>query len=81
MTVRLLRHLTPSPARTGVPGEQPLSDRELSVLRYLPTMMSNQEIASELFLSQKTVETHLSNGYRKLTISSRRQLALALASG
>ncbi len=45
---------------------EPLSPRERAVLRYLPTMMSNQEIASELFVSVNTVKTHLKAIYRKL---------------
>ncbi len=36
---------------------------------------SNKEAAGELFLSPKTIETHLSRVYRKLGISSRTQLA------
>jgi LuxR family maltose regulon positive regulatory protein len=50
----------------------PLSERELIVLRYLPTMMSNQEIAGELFVSVNTVKTHLKSIYRKLGASDRR---------
>jgi LuxR family maltose regulon positive regulatory protein len=49
-----------------------LSDREAAVLRYLPTMMSNQEIASELFVSVNTVKTHLKAIYRKLDVEDRR---------
>ena len=41
--------------------------------------MTNREIAQALFVTPKTVEVHLSNAYRKLEISSRRQLAAALA--
>lgn len=44
----------------------PLTDRELSVLDYLPTRMTNQEIAVTLHLSVNTVKTHLRNIYRKL---------------
>ena len=51
---------------------EPLSERELTVLRYLPTMMSNQEIASELFVSVNTLKTHLKQIYRKLDVTSRR---------
>ncbi len=51
---------------------EPLSDRERAVLRYLPTMMSNAEIASELFLSVNTVKTHLKAIYRKLGATRRR---------
>lgn len=49
-----------------------LSDRELAVLRYLPTMMSNREIADELFVSVNTVKTHLKQIYRKLDAHDRR---------
>ena len=50
-----------------------LSDREAAVLRFLPTMMSNQEIASELFVSVNTVKTHLKAIYRKLDVADRRE--------
>jgi LuxR family transcriptional regulator, maltose regulon positive regulatory protein len=50
----------------------PLSDRELAVLRFLPTMMSNAEIASEMFVSVNTVKTHLKHVYRKLDVADRR---------
>lgn len=51
---------------------EPLSDREQVVLRYLPTLMSNPEIAGELFVSVNTVKTHLKSIYRKLGVSHRR---------
>jgi LuxR family maltose regulon positive regulatory protein len=51
---------------------EPLSPRERAVLRYLPTMMSNQEIAAELFVSVNTVKTHLKAIYRKLDVQDRR---------
>jgi LuxR family maltose regulon positive regulatory protein len=52
---------------------EPLSDRETAVLRYLPTMMSNAEIASEMFVSVNTVKTHLKHVYRKLDVTDRRE--------
>jgi LuxR family maltose regulon positive regulatory protein len=52
---------------------EPLSDRELAVLRFLPTMMSNSEIASEMFVSVNTVKTHLKHVYRKLDVTDRRE--------
>lgn len=51
---------------------EPLSERELTVLRFLPTMMSNAEIAAEMFVSVNTVKTHLKHIYRKLDVSERR---------
>jgi LuxR family maltose regulon positive regulatory protein len=52
---------------------EPLSARETVVLRYLPTLLSNQEIAGELFVSVNTVKTHLKSIYRKLGVSDRRE--------
>ena len=52
---------------------EPLSEREAAVLRFLPTMMSNHEIAAELFVSVNTVKTHLKAIYRKLDVADRRE--------
>jgi LuxR family transcriptional regulator, maltose regulon positive regulatory protein len=52
---------------------EPLSERELAVLRFLPTMMSNAEIAAEMFVSVNTVKTHLKHVYRKLDVADRRE--------
>ena len=71
----LLAILEQAPAANrsnGDPLLEPLSDRELAVLRFLPTMMSNAEIASEMFVSVNTVKTHLKHIYRKLDVSERR---------
>jgi LuxR family maltose regulon positive regulatory protein len=54
-----------------------LTDRELAVLQLLPSMMSNEEIASELFVSVNTVKVHLKSLYRKLGVSSRREAVMA----
>jgi LuxR family maltose regulon positive regulatory protein len=50
-----------------------LTERELRVLRHLPTMMSNSEIAAEMHFSVNTVKTHLKSIYRKLDVTRRRQ--------
>jgi LuxR family transcriptional regulator, maltose regulon positive regulatory protein len=50
----------------------PLTDRELHVLRYLPSLLSASEIAAELYVSLNTVKTHLRSIYRKLGVSRRR---------
>lgn len=49
-----------------------LTDRELAVLRYLPSPMSQREIASELFVSLNTVKTHCRAIFRKLAVSDRK---------
>jgi LuxR family maltose regulon positive regulatory protein len=48
-----------------------LSDRELEVIRYLPTTLSSSEIASQLYISLNTLKTHLRAVYRKLGVSGR----------
>ncbi|MDG4824980.1 LuxR C-terminal-related transcriptional regulator [Asanoa sp. WMMD1127] len=50
----------------------PLTDRELTVLRYLQSVLSNGEIATEMTVSVNTVKTHLRNIYRKLDTNHRR---------
>jgi LuxR family maltose regulon positive regulatory protein len=59
--------------RTGTELVEPLTNRERSVLQLLPSMMSNAEIADELFVSVNTVKVHLKALYRKLGVGSRRQ--------
>jgi LuxR family maltose regulon positive regulatory protein len=50
---------------------EPLSDRELAVLRFLPTNLSAAEIGGELFLSVHTVKTHMRKLYAKLDVHTR----------
>jgi len=50
---------------------EPLSERELSVLRYLPSRLSNREIGDELYVSLNTVKSHLKTIYRKLDVERR----------
>jgi LuxR family maltose regulon positive regulatory protein len=50
---------------------EPLSERELSVLRYLPSRLSNREIGNELYVSLNTVKSHLKTIYRKLDVERR----------
>jgi LuxR family transcriptional regulator, maltose regulon positive regulatory protein len=56
----------PALAETGE-----LSPSELRVLRYLPTNLSRQEIASQLSVSVNTINTHIRNIYAKLQAQSR----------
>jgi LuxR family transcriptional regulator, maltose regulon positive regulatory protein len=51
---------------------EPLTDRELAVLRHLPTAMSQRDIAAELFVSLNTVKTHCRAIYRKLGVGDRK---------
>jgi LuxR family maltose regulon positive regulatory protein len=55
-----------------------LTDRELVVLRMLPTALSQREIAQEFTVSVNTVRTHMQAIYRKLGVASRQE-AIAVA--
>jgi DNA-binding CsgD family transcriptional regulator len=59
-------------------GVASLTGRELEVGRLVADGKTNAEIAAALYLSPKTVETHLRNTFRKLNVSSRLQVARAV---
>jgi len=62
----------PTPAGTGPqPPMEALSDREIRVLRYLPTNLTAPQIAGELYVSLNTVRTHMRSLYSKLGTHSR----------
>ncbi len=54
--------------------EDPLSEREREVLRLLALGHTNQEIATQLFISVRTAETHRAHIMQKLRLSSRAEL-------
>jgi DNA-binding NarL/FixJ family response regulator len=63
------------PGRPDELGVESLSERELEVARLIVDRKTNPQIAAALFLSQKTVESHIRNMFRKLDVSSRVELA------
>ncbi|MDY1036683.1 fimbria biosynthesis transcriptional regulator FimZ [Lelliottia sp. CFBP8978] len=54
----------------GSMDDMPLSNREVTVLRFLANGLSNKEIAQQLLLSNKTISAHKSNIYSKLGVQS-----------
>jgi NarL family two-component system response regulator LiaR len=56
--------------------DDPLTERELELLKYVARGMSNQEIADLLVLSERTVRTHISNILSKLHLANRTQATL-----
>ena len=52
-----------------------LTPQELQVARYVAEGLSNKAIAAQLFLSPRTIDSHLRNVFAKLGITSRTQLA------
>ncbi|TQM43313.1 helix-turn-helix transcriptional regulator [Pseudonocardia cypriaca] len=71
------RHRRSRPG-TGTAGMTSLTGRELEVARLIVDRRTNAEIGAELFLSGKTVETHVHNVFRKLDVGSRVEVARAV---
>src|SRR5215218_9198837 len=67
------------PRTTDRTGADSLTPSERRVVELAATGGTNREIAQTLFVTEKTVETHLGRSFRKLDISSRRQLPEVLA--
>jgi DNA-binding NarL/FixJ family response regulator len=65
---------TPPPSQMG--SDEELTTREVEVLRLVARGLGNRAIAEELFLSEKTVKTHVANIMQKLQVKSRTQAAL-----
>ena len=63
-------------AEEEIPSFLPLSDREMEVLRLSAKGVSNKDIAETLFLSNRTVQSHLSNIFKKLAEASRTEAVL-----
>jgi LuxR family transcriptional regulator, positive regulator of biofilm formation len=51
-----------------------LSNREAEVAELVTKGLSNKEVASQLFVTEKTVKFHLTNIYKKMNVKSRAQL-------
>jgi len=71
---RLLRALGERPAAPPKVGTGELSERELQVVRLVAAGLSNTEIAGRLFISPRTVTTHLQHVYGRLGLPSRTAL-------
>jgi len=69
------------PRRIVQTGAASLTPSERRIAAMAAEGLSNRDIAQALFVTLRTVEMHLSNAFRKLDISSRTQLAAALADG
>ena len=67
------------PPRRAGRADDGLTPRELQVAVAVATGLTNREVGARLFLSEKTIERHLSAVYRKLGLRSRTQLAAELA--
>jgi DNA-binding NarL/FixJ family response regulator len=59
-------------------GIEALTKRELEIAGLITDRMTNKQIASELFLSEKTIESHIRNIFIKVGASSRVEVARAI---
>ncbi|MFD4636207.1 response regulator [Lentzea sp. NPDC058436] len=77
VTVRLLSKLAPARRESTVdtPLPEPLTDRELDVVKLVANGNTNDEIAARLYVSVATVKTHLANAQRKLAVRNRVEVA------
>jgi DNA-binding NarL/FixJ family response regulator len=71
-------HRRTAPGSGAGVGVGALTGRELEVAELVVDRRTNREIAEELFLSTKTVETHMRNIFNKLDVTSRVDVARAL---
>jgi NarL family two-component system response regulator LiaR len=74
IALKMLQELSHPPQRSPTPD--PLTERELEVLKLLAQGKSNREIAEQLVITELTVRTHVSNILGKLHLASRTQAAL-----
>ena len=77
ITVRLLRHFATANAAAPAAASttEPLTDRELDVVRATARGLTNTEIGTELYLSLSTVKTHLAAVQAKIGARNRVEVA------
>lgn len=67
----VLDRFTPTPQPDAAQLVEPLTARELELLAYLPSRLTNAELAARCFVSVNTVKTHMAHIYRKLDATGR----------
>jgi NarL family two-component system response regulator LiaR len=73
---KLLREISDPPPKSPPPEVDPLTGREMEVLKLVAQGKSNQEIGQQLVISEGTVRAHVSNILGKLHLASRTQATL-----
>ncbi len=73
---KMLQELQTPPEPGKPPTSEPLTEREVEVLRLIVRGLDNQRIGERLSISEATVRTHVSNILNKLHLASRTQAAL-----
>ncbi len=79
---RILKQRSDPSANQSLGGKEPLSERELEVLKGIVEGLKDRDIADALHISEHTVRSHVKSVYRKLGVSSRSQaVARAVRAG
>ena len=73
-----LNQMEPAPANDHDNPVESLTRRELEILRLVAEGMTNEEIGKRIFISEKTVKTHLTNIFDKLKVNNRFKAALMI---
>lgn len=74
---KVFSRFAPPKNAAGNPDQrQSLSEREIEILKLAAGGMSNQDIANKLFLSRRTIQSHLSNIFHKMDVGSRTEAIL-----
>ncbi|MCO5184842.1 MAG: response regulator transcription factor [Anaerolineae bacterium] len=76
IALKLIRELKGQPQNAPDSDIEPLTEREIEVLQLIARGWSNQQIATHLVISERTVRTHISNILGKLHLANRTQAAL-----
>lgn len=74
VALKVIQELTRSPELP--PTTEPLTEREVEILKLVAEGLTNQDIAHKLVVSERTVRTHVSNILSKLHLANRTQAAL-----
>jgi NarL family two-component system response regulator LiaR len=76
IALRVIQEINKPPKPDAPLTEDPLTEREEEILRYVARGLGNQEIADALVVSERTVRTHISNILGKLHLANRTQATL-----
>jgi DNA-binding CsgD family transcriptional regulator len=69
-----VRHRRPSKVRRATVGWDSLTDTENEVVRHVTQGLTNPQVGARMFISRRTVETHLAHVFQKLGLTTRAQL-------
>ena len=76
IAAKVLRKVAPQVTSEGAPVPETLTDREQQVLTLAARGLSNRQIAEQLFLSPRTIQSHMANIFAKLRVGSRTEAVM-----